>query len=147
MPKPLPKSFAPDEARMLALKVLADDPFPVMTTVDGDQPCARPVSPLRSDDFVVWIASLRNSSKTAEIEVNPKTELCYMTRDHDQVRITGMIHTITDEAVRFELWNQSPLLKQFIPDVNDPQFILYKVEPLQVRYMIEGALEYTQVPL
>ena len=83
-----------------------------MTTMDDDQPCARPVSPLRNDNFVVWIASLRDSHKTAEIGINPKTELCYMTQTHDQVRITGLVHTITDAAVRFELWNQSPLLKQ-----------------------------------
>ena len=127
--------------------MLKEDPFPVMTTVDGDQPCARPVSPLRNDDFVVWIASLRDSHKTGEVQRNPKTELCYMTNEHDQVRITGVIQTITDDAVRFELWNQSPLLQQFIPDVNDPQFVLYKVEPIQVRFMKEWALAYTEVSI
>lgn len=147
MPKPLPESVEPAELRALALQVIEQDKFPVLASVDDDQPCIRPVSPLRNDDFVIWIASLASSQKTGEIEANPKVELCYMNEQHDQVRITGIAHTITDVDVKKARWDESPLLQQFLPDVNDPEFVLYRVEPTRVRYMKEWALAYFEVPI
>ncbi len=147
MPKPLPEPVDPTQVRSLALAVIDKDKFPVFATMDGDQPRVRPVSPLRNDGFVIWVASLHDSNKTGEIEANAKVELCYMTADHDQVRITGIAHTITDMTIKQARWDESPLLQQFLPDVNDPQFVLYKVEPTQVRYMKEWALAYFDVPI
>ena len=147
MPKPAPEPVDESKLRELALAVIEQDKFPVLATIDGDVPRVRPVSPLRNDGFVIWVASLRDSHKTGEIEANANVELCYMTDRHDQVRLTGIAHTITDRASRQELWDQSPLLQQFIPDVNDPQFILYKVEPRRVRFMREWALAYYEVPI
>lgn len=145
MPKPTPDPIDPSQLRDLALRVIAADRFPMLATMDGDQPRVRPVSPLRNDEFTIWIASLRSSHKTGEIEANPKAELCYMTAEHDQVRLTGVVHTITDRATRLELWNASPLLQQFIPDVDDPQFVLYRFETDRVRFMKEWALDYYEV--
>ena len=42
--------------------------FPFLGTVDGDQPRLRPVSPVRTDGFTVYVASLRRYGKTAEID-------------------------------------------------------------------------------
>ncbi len=70
-----------------------------------------------------------------------------MTEHHDQVRITGIAHTITDMAIKQARWDESPLLQQFLPDVNNPEFVLYRVEPTQVRYMKEWALAYFDVPI
>lgn len=147
MPKPLPEPVDPAQVRSLALDVIATDKFPVFATCEGDQPRVRPVSPLRNDGFVIWVASLHSSQKTAEIEANAKVELCYMTEHHDQVRITGIAHTITNMAVKQARWDESPLLQQFLPDVNNPEFVLYRVEPNHVRYMKEWALAYFDVPI
>ena len=58
--KPQPEPVKPQEVRGLALKVIAEDKFPVLASIDGDRPRVRPVSPLRHDGFTVWVASLRN---------------------------------------------------------------------------------------
>src|SRR5215470_652846 len=75
--KPAPPP-TPEEARQLALAVIAADRFPMLASIDGDQPRVRPVSPVRTDVFTVYVASMRRSHKTGEIEANAKIELCYL---------------------------------------------------------------------
>ena len=60
-----------------------------MATIENDRPRLRPVSPVKTDQFTVYVANLKNYGKTAQIEANPNVELCYMSPDHDQVRIEG----------------------------------------------------------
>ncbi|MEX2216073.1 MAG: pyridoxamine 5'-phosphate oxidase family protein [Phycisphaeraceae bacterium] len=147
MHKPQPQPVDPSQVRSLALNAIKEDRFPYLATMDGDQPRVRPVSPLRNDDFTIWVASLRDSHKTGEIEANAKVELCYMTQGHDQVRLTGLAHTITDRATKLELWEATPLLRMYLPNVDDPQFVLYRIETVRVRFMREWALEYFEVPI
>ncbi|MHB8522223.1 MAG: pyridoxamine 5'-phosphate oxidase family protein, partial [Limisphaerales bacterium] len=77
MPKPTLKPISPDQLAALAQAVITADRFPYLATIDGDQPRVRPVSPVRTDGFTVWVASLRAYHKTGEIAANPKVELCY----------------------------------------------------------------------
>lgn len=143
----LPPAPTPEEARTLALAVIAADKFPTLASVEGDQPRIRPVSPVRTEGFTVFVASMRSSGKTAELEANPKVELCYCTADHDQVRITGLAELITDPAVRQSIWDTNPLLRAYLKSVDNPEFILYRIVPGRVRFMREWALEYTEVAL
>lgn len=143
----LPPAPTPEQARELALGVVAADPFPMLATVEGDQPRVRPVSPVRTDQFTVFVASLRSSNKTGEIENNQKVELCYLTKDHDQVRITGVAHLVTDSPIRQEIWDANPLLRAYLKTIDNPEFMLYRIEPQRIRYMREWALEYHEVPI
>lgn len=143
----LPPPPSPEQARELALAVVAADKFPTMATAEGDQPRLRPVSPVRTEEFTVYIASLRSSGKTAEVDSNPKVELCYCTQGHDQVRITGVTEPVTDLAIRQSIWDANPLLRAYLKSVDNPEFMLYRVVPNRVRFMREWTLEYTEVPL
>ena len=67
--------------------IIAEDKFPQLATIDGDQPRLRPVSPVRTDEFVVYVANLRFYHKTREIEANPKVELCYMDQGHNPMEV------------------------------------------------------------
>jgi general stress protein 26 len=144
--KPLPPP-TPEEAREFALAVLAADKFPMLATIDGDQPRVRPVSPVLTEGFTVWVASMRSSGKTAEIDGNHRVELCYMTKDHDQVRITGVAELITGGEKRQAIWDSNPLLRAYLKSIDNPEFLLYRVDPHRVRYMREWALEYHEVVL
>ena len=44
----------------------------MMATNESGQPRVRPVSPVRTDGFTVYIASMRSSGKTAELEANDR---------------------------------------------------------------------------
>jgi len=142
--KPLPPP-SPEEARQLALAVVAADKFPMLASMDGLQPRVRPVSPVLTEGFTVWVASMRSSGKTAEIEQNDRVELCYLTPDHDQVRITGVAEVETDDPRRQRIWDDNPLLRAYLKSIDNAEFVLYRVEPKRVRYMREWALEYHEV--
>lgn len=147
MTKPEPEPIEPDRVEELARGVLAEDKFPYLATIDGDQPRLRPVSPVRTDGFTVYVANLRQYHKTVEIEANPKVELCYLDRGHNQVRITGKAEVVTDRPLLESIWNENPLLRQYLGSLDNPDLIVYRILPRQVRYMKEWALEYYDVPL
>ena len=147
MTKPAPVSFTPEEVVGRALAVIAADRFPYLASIDGDQPRLRPVSPVRTDRFTVYVANLRGYHKTAEIAANPKVELCYLDDRHDQVRITGTAEVVTDRALLQEIWDANPLLRQYLGSLDNPELIVYRIRPNRVRFMREWALEYMNVPL
>jgi general stress protein 26 len=147
MSKPIPEGINPEQLRELALAAVRADRFPYLATVDGDQPRLRPVSPVKTDGFTVYIANLRGYHKTAEIGANPKVELCYLDERHDQVRITGVAEVVADRAVLQEIWDGNPLLRRYLGSLDNPELVVYRVRPNRVRFMREWALEYHEVPL
>lgn len=146
MTKPEPTAIAATQLVELALGVMSADRFPHLATIDDDQPRLRPVSPVKTDRFTVYVANLRSYHKTVEIAANPQVELCYMDAGHDQVRITGIARVVTDRAVLEEIWNTNPLLRQYLGSIDNPELIVYQIRPTRVRYMKEWALEYYEVP-
>jgi len=146
MSKPAPEPVDHAKVADLALAVVQSDRFPTLATMDGDQPRVRPVSPVRTDRFTVYIANLRMYHKTVEIAANPKVELCYLDDKHDQVRITGVAEVLKDKAILQEIWDANPLLRQYLGSIENPALVVYRVRPVQVRFMREWALEYHEIP-
>jgi general stress protein 26 len=147
MPAPQPQPLHPDEAASFAREVMQRAKFPVLATMDGDQPRARPVSPVRTDGFTLYIANLRRYGKTRELAANPLAELCYTDELHNQVRITARAEEVTDAKLLAELWSGAPLLRAYLGSLENPQLIIYRFTPLRVRCMREWALDYTEVAM
>jgi len=145
--QPVPKPVDPAEVAEISLGVIASAKFPMLASIDGDQPRLRPVSPVRTDGFTIYVANLRQYHKTQELAANPNVELCYMDADHDQVRITGAAEVLTDQDLLAEIWDSNPLLRQYLRTPDNPDLIIYRIVPNQVRFMREWALEYMDVPL
>ncbi|MFT4690691.1 MAG: pyridoxamine 5'-phosphate oxidase family protein [Verrucomicrobiia bacterium] len=146
MAQSVPKPVDPSELTALAQGVVQTVKFPMLASIDGDQPRLRPVSPVRTDGFTVYVANLKAYHKTAEIAANPRVELCYMDAKHDQVRITGTAEILNDRDVIGEIWTSNPLLRQYLGTPDNPQLIIYRIVPVKVRFMREWALEYFDVP-
>ena len=146
MTKPVPEPVEPGRVLELASAVVRADRFPHLASIDGDRPRVRPVSPVRTDGFTVYIANLRAYHKTLEIEANPRVELCYMDDGHDQVRISGIAQVVTDPALLQAIWDENPLLRGYLGTIDNPELIVYRVTPERVRFMREWALEYREVP-
>jgi general stress protein 26 len=147
MPPPPVKPVDPAELPALAQAAMKDAKFPMLASIDGDQPRLRPVSPVKTDGFTVYVANLRVYHKTEEIAANPKVELCYLDSEHNQVRITGAAEVVTDRALLDQIWQTNPLLRAYLGTPDNPALIIYCVVPHVVRYMREWALEYYNVPL
>ena len=129
MAKPQPPALTPDQALALAHAVVAADRFPVLATIDGDQPCVRPVSPVKTVGFTAFVANLRSYHKTKELAANPKAELCYVDAGHNQVRITGRAAVVADRATLQEIWDSNPLLRQYLGSIDNPELIVYRIDP------------------
>lgn len=145
MNKPAPQPIDPATVRQRALDVMRAGRFPQLASMDGDQPRLRPVSPVKTDEFTVYVANLRVYHKTQEIAANPKVELCYLDDGHNQVRITGVAEIVTDRTLLQEIWDSNPLLRQYLGTIDNPQLIVYCIRSTRVRYMQEWALEYYEV--
>lgn len=147
MTRPNPKPIERVELVELALGVIRNDRFPFLASIDGDQPCVRPVSPVKTDGFIVYVANLRFYHKTVEIAAQPKVELCYLDQGHNQLRITGVAEVVTDRSALQEIWDTNPLMRQYLGTLDNPDLIVYCIRPSRVRYMQEWALEYYEVPI
>ncbi len=146
-PPPQPQPVDPAEVPQLAQATMKAAKFPMLATVDGVQPRVRPVSPVRTDGFVLYVANLRRYGKTHELEANPKAELCYKDDQDNQVRITAQAEILTDRPLLEEIWAASPLLRAYLGSIDNPELIIYRFVPSRVRSMREWALEYFEVPL
>ncbi|WP_435007050.1 pyridoxamine 5'-phosphate oxidase family protein [Tundrisphaera lichenicola] len=147
MSKPIPEPIDPGRLIELASAVVRSDRFPHLASIDGEQPRVRPVSPVRTDGFTVYVANLRSYHKTTEIAANPRVELCYLDDHHDQVRISGTAEIVTERAILEEIWGSNPLLRNYLGSIDNPELVVYRISPDQVRYMKEWALDYHEVPL
>ncbi len=145
MAKPKPEPVDPSELASVALAAMANAKFPMLATMDNDQPRLRPISPVRTDGFIVYIANLRSYGKTLEIAANPNVELCYLDEHHDQVRITGVANIVTDRDLLEAIWSANPLLRSYLVSIDNPELIIYRITPTRVRFMREWALEYHEV--
>ena len=147
MAKPESEPIDPAQLPELAQSVMNEAKFPMLSSIDGDQPRLRPVSPVKTDGFTVYVANLKAYHKTKEIASNPNVELCYMDSKHDQVRITGVAEVLEDADELQTIWDGNPLLRQYLGTIDNPMLIVYRIMPKQVRFMREWALEYHEVPV
>lgn len=146
MAAPAPFNPTPDELLALAHGVIKSARFPQLATMDGDQPRLRPVSPVRVEGFTIYVANLRRYGKTAELAANPKVELCYLDEHHDQVRITGQAEVLRDPETLAAIWAGNPLLRKYLGTPDNPELIIYRIQPTRVRFMREWALDYWELP-
>ena len=144
--RPEPKPIDPDALPALAQATMAAAKFPMLATVDGAQPRVRPVSPVRTEGFTVYVANLRHYHKTGEIAADPRVELCYLSPEHDQVRITGRAEVVLDDALLDLIWSENPLLRHYLGERGNPELVVYRIVPERVRFMREWALDYHEVP-
>ena len=145
MAQPTPEPIEPAGILERAKAVVVAAKFPMLATLDADQPRLRPVSPVKTDGFTVYVANLRFYNKTREIAANPRVELCYLDKGHNQVRITGTAGAVTDRPLLEEIWEANPLMQHFLKTIDNPDLIVYRITPTRVRYMQEWALEYHEV--
>lgn len=148
MSKPEPRQIDPSTVPDRALEIVRKVKFPMLATVDRQtRPRLRPVSPVRTDGFTVYVANLKSYGKTGEIESNPQVELCYLDDDHNQVRIAGNAEIVTDRALKESIWNANRLLQHYLGSIDNPELIIYRIVPTNVRFMMEWALTYYEVPI
>jgi general stress protein 26 len=136
-----------EEIRARTLKILEEVRYPMLATCDGDQPRVRPVAPVKYEGFTVYLATRTRFHKVAELAFNRRVELCYMAPRHDQVRITGTADRVSGDSLLRQVWDSNALLKEWLGSIDNPEFLLYRITPSEVRYMREWSLDYLSVQI
>ncbi len=72
MAKPEPEPIDPADLPALAQGVMADAKFPMLASIDGEQPRLRPVSPVKTAGFTVYVANLKAYHNPQQIAANRK---------------------------------------------------------------------------
>ena len=124
MAKPESDPIDPAQLPALAQDVIQNAKFPMLASIDHDQPRLRPVSPVKTDCFTVYVANLKSSHKTQEIFVNPMVVLGYMISKHVQVRFSVVAEGLEDEREILEIWETNPLLRQYLGSSDNPALII-----------------------
>ena len=74
MARPKPAPVDPARLPELAMATMESAKFPMLATDDAGQPRLRPVSPVRTEGFTVWVANLRAYHKTGEIAARRRSK-------------------------------------------------------------------------
>ena len=69
----------------------------------------------------------------------------HLDENHNQVRITGTAEIVSERPLLQAIWDENPLLRQYLGSIDNPELMVYRLRPAQVRYMQEWALEYYDV--
>ena len=62
------------------------------------------------------------------------------------MRITGLAEFVLDEPIRREIWNAQPLLREWLGEFDNLEFILYRIRPGRVGWMQKCSTVYHDVP-
>ena len=120
-------------------------------SADGRSPRVRPVCAFLQDDLTVLVPSHTTTRKVDEITSNANVEICFVDKDHWQVRIAGVAEVEEDEAVKkmlIETTLSPQLWRGFFPGgETDERFILYRIRPRSMEWMKEWELSYRRVDL
>lgn len=118
-----------------------------LATAEGDQPRVRAMMPVVRDDGKLLMATFPSTKKVGQIAKNPKIEMCFVDRKLSHCRFEGKAAVSQDKALKEELWNKQPMLRQFFAGTEDPNFVLIVVNPTKISMMNIGDRDYTEVKI
>jgi len=118
-----------------------------LATTDGEKVGVRPMGALKWFGNELWCATLAGSDKVKQLSIVPNAEYCFCNRDGLQARISGHCVVSSDNADKRRLYEALPMLKQFFPDPEAPEYVVIKMTPERVRVMTMEEEKYHDVEL
>ncbi|MDR4277342.1 pyridoxamine 5'-phosphate oxidase family protein, partial [Bacillus paranthracis] len=89
------------------------------------------------EDFVLYVATDRNSKKIADIEKNPNVHVLLGREgkklDEDYIEVDGMASIEEDQTLKNKFWTNS--LKRWLLGAEDPNYVLIKINPDTIYYI------------
>lgn len=123
-------------ARKEALKILENSYIGTMATIRDQKPHSRYMT-FFHEDFTIYTATSKETSKIEDIEENPYTHILlgYEGKNFGDefLEIEGKISLSTDESMKEKVWDDA--MKIWFEGPDDPDLIILKITPTSIRLM------------
>lgn len=118
-----------------------ENPACTVATVDGDQPRARVLMLWRANESGFYLCTGTRKAVCQQLMANPKTELCFYKRGASpmemdvMMRVAGSVEFVKDAALKGELLNEWPSLKEMgVTGPDDPMLSLIRIASGEIRH-------------
>jgi len=120
----------------LALRILEKNMVGTMATVQQNKPHSRYMT-FFNDEFILYTVTSKKTHKVEEAAKNPYTHILlgYDGKGFGDsfLEIEGVIEVSDDEGMKEKVWNKA--LKGWFEGPDDPELIVLKITPTQIRVM------------
>lgn len=123
------------------LEFATSNPACTVATCEGDQPRARIFMLWRADESGFYLCTGTPKAVCQQLMHNPKIELCfYKPGDSPEelgimMRVAGKVEFVNDDAIREQLLNEWPFLKEMgIKGPDDPMLSLIRIPSGEIKY-------------
>ncbi len=131
------------DIRNQALSIIDEVRIFFLASVDGDKPRLRPMTRLFNDGFCIWSCSHKDTNKLKQIRQNPMVEACFLDTSNRHLRVLGAVEIFEGDVD----WEALPIKKDTLPMLEDPDYILIKIFPKEVRMLNDWSLDYKNIPI
>lgn len=135
--------MASDDIRNQALSIIEDVRIFFLASIDGDNPRLRPMTRLYHDGFCIWSCSHKDTAKLKQFRSNPMVEACFLDQSNRHLRVLGAVEILEGEVD----WDAIPFKRGDLPMLEDPDYILLKIFPKEVRMLNDWSLDYKNIPI
>ena len=111
-----------------------------MGSIDGNRPRVRPMKPFIDQEGRIWLFSRYDSHNVAQIEENPRVELCIMGKNQEVLSIYGRLKddtkpgTPTFRVLRDLMIAEIPAMKHYFAEGQEDSLLIYRLAVHEIRY-------------
>jgi uncharacterized pyridoxamine 5'-phosphate oxidase family protein len=114
------------------VKFATENPVCFVATIDGDQPRVRTFLMWFADENGFYFATLSPKRVSRQLKTNPKVEVCFYNNAADlqgakQMRVTGEIELVDDEALRKKVAEERAVLEQIVGKPIEPLMEVFRI--------------------
>ncbi len=133
-------------SKEIAEKILEDNLVGTMATIEGNKPHSRYMT-FFNDNFTLYTVTNKDTHKVDELSKNPYTHILIGYDGNGLgdsfLEIEAKVEISSEVSIREKVWNDS--LSDWFEGPDDPEMIVLKVVPSQIRLMNTKGYEPTIV--
>ena len=126
-------------------KFMAEVGWGFLATSDGNKVGVRPMGSCVWIGNELWCATMDFMEKISQLKKVPHAEYCFSDREGKHVRIAGACTISTDNDDKLKLYDAVPILKKYIQNPSDPQYVVIRMKPERIRLMAEAGKGYENI--
>lgn len=116
-----------------------------LATTDGKKVGVRPMASCVWIGKELWCASGKSTDKVKQLKKKSFAEYCFCKKDGEHIRITGRCRVSTNNADKLKLYKTVPLLKKYIDDPKDPEYVVIRMKISRIRWMKSADSDYRTI--